>query len=176
MHVTSLSFFRYTFGITFVRQKKVLHPFPDIPVMKQFIIFSLISAFCLIFNSLDARIITANPDKLPLPVQNFIATHFPSLRITIIKIDSDPKQHYEVLLSNGYSIIFPKRGNWTSIDGGTENIPASFLPDNIGKYLDSIHASDKICAIKRDKSSYEISLDNGSKLYFNKKGVLDESE
>ena len=64
---------------------------------------------CSVLAPLGARIITANPNKLPLPVQNFLATQFPNLRITIIKIDANPKYHYEVLLSDGSSIVFPKK-------------------------------------------------------------------
>jgi len=104
--------------------------------MKKILILSIVFVLCSVLAPLGARIITANPNKLPLPVQNFLATQFPNLRITIIKIDADPKYHYEVLLSDGSSIVFPKRGNWTRIHGGMGNVPASLLPDNIQKYLD----------------------------------------
>ena len=151
--------------------------FLKIYAMKKIFILSLVFVLCSILAPLGARIITANPNKLPLPVQSFLATQFPNLRITIIKIDADTRYHYEVLLSDGSSIVFPKRGNWTKIQGGMgNNIPVSLLPDNIQKYLESIHASQMIGSVTRDKSRYDILLHDGSLLSFNKKGELEAKE
>jgi len=150
--------------------------FLKIYAMKKILILSIVFVLCSVLAPLGARIITANPNKLPLPVQNFLATQFPNLRITIIKIDADPKYHYEVLLSDGSSIVFPKRGNWTRIHGGMGNVPASLLPDNIQKYLDGIQASQMIGSVTRDKSRYDIVLHDGSLLSFNKKGELEAKE
>ena len=71
---------------------------------------------------------------------------------------------------------FPKEATGPSIHGGMGNVPASLLPDNIQKYLDSIHASQMIGSVTRDKSRYDIVLHDGSLLSFNKKGELEAKE
>ena len=98
--------------------------------MKQILLYCIVLFFCTV-SSLEARIITANPDKLPIAARNFITAYFPDLRITIIKIDPDSKQRYEVILSNGCWIEFGKKGIWTKIHGTSAGVPASIIPENI---------------------------------------------
>lgn len=143
--------------------------------MKQILLYCIALFFCTV-SSLEARIITANPEKLPIAARNFITTYFPDLRITIIKIDPDSKQRYEVILSNGCWIEFGKKGIWTKIHGTSAGVPASIIPENIIRYLELHQPNLKINSVKREKSGYTIGLHNREKLYFDKKGELISAE
>lgn len=143
--------------------------------MKQILLYCIVLFFCTV-SSLEARIITANPDKLPIAARNFITAYFPDLRITIIKIDPDSKQRYEVILSNGCWIEFGKKGIWTKIHGTSAGVPASIIPENIIRYLELHQPNLKINSVKREKSGYTIGLHNREKLYFDKKGELTSPE
>lgn len=109
--------------------------------------------------------------RLPLSATTFIQKHFPSTSIRQAAEESEyKKKSYTVWLENGIEIEFDRQGEWNEINSNaTLGIPDAIIPDRILDYVHREYPQNKITDIeKRKKGEYEIELDNGMEITFNR--------
>ena len=128
----------------------------------------LISAFAL--RAEDAhRIITF--EELPVKAQEFVTTHFSGQTIRFVRIEIEvTKTEYTVRFENGMEIEFNSNGDWDEVESHAECLPTGFLNDNILNYLTQNYPNCCVHEISKGRHKFEIELDTGIELIFNKNG------
>ena len=113
------------------------------------------------------------PTTLPSTAKTFTETYFPDAvykSATKLKTPSVNGTVYDVSLANGFEIDFDANGNWTEIDGGTQAIPTSLIPEKINTYIAANYPNLFIVQIKNEKTKYDVELSNGLDLVFTSGG------
>lgn len=138
-----------------------------------FLLIAALSAAAGFASERNDRPITL--EELPNVSQQFIEMHFADVGITYVTIDEEWfDKDYKVLLDNGMKIEFGKNGEWTEIDGNRRQLPAGVVPQQIREQIGSRFPDRKIVAIDRDHHDYEVELDNGLDLTFDRQFRLIE--
>ena len=109
--------------------------------------------------------------QLPTNSQNLIKHHFKGLNISIIKQDTDfLDKSYTVIFDNGARIEFNKKGEWKEIDCGKFYVPEGIIPSKIVTFIKTKYPQAKVVEIDIDDDSkgYDVELDNGITLEFNR--------
>lgn len=106
-------------------------------------------------------------EQLPQTAQKFIKTHFPTLTVSNIMADNDS---FDVLFANGYKVDFNKKGEWDEVDCLNDEVPAAIIPTNIKQYVSTNFSNNYIVEIAKDNRKYDVSLNNGLDLEFDKSG------
>ena len=111
---------------------------------------------------------------LPKAAIEFLDTHYKQNKISFAKMDKEILQTtYKVTLVNGVQIEFNKKGAWTSVDAGAnEIVPKTIIPKNILAFVSQNYADFQIREIEYESRAYSIELTNGLDLEFNKKGEI----
>lgn len=120
----------------------------------------------------DNNMITNDASQLPSISRQFIAKYFGDTGIAHIVIEKNffRVTGYEVFLTNGVDIEFDKSGTWTEVDGNHNEIPKALIPETISSYISRNYALNKISAIERESYGFQIKLNNGVELIFDRKG------
>ena len=103
--------------------------------------------------------------------QEFLQSHFVGQSVALAKVDKELMHHsYEVIFDNGNEVEFNKKGEWTSVDCKQSQVPAALVPKRIQEYVGKHYPKAKIRKIElTDHKGYEVKLDNGFELEFDKK-------
>lgn len=119
-------------------------------------------------------LITQEANVLPETSQALLRQHFSSHTLDWIKVDKGflQKETYEVKFADGTEVDFDKKGNWKEISSKKGDIPAALIPIFISDYVEKNHPDRKIDSIEREKNGFEIELNNGLHLHFNKQGQM----
>lgn len=104
--------------------------------------------------------------QLPQKAQTFINTHFKGVEVLSATVDDD----YEVYLANGTKVEFTMQGDWKEVKCPGTAVPAAIVPAAISKYVKTNFANSMIIKIDKKYSGYEIELNNGMELKFDKSG------
>lgn len=141
-----------------------------------------ISYYLTLFFALTTLFACSNDDEkivdysdLPAKSQLFLTTHFPDVNTSRIEKDNDS---YDVYLVNGFEVDFTLDGEWDSIKGRTQEIPASILDldpiDKMAEYVAENYTTSYINDIDRDfvKREYEVKLSNETELIFDWEGAF----
>lgn len=110
-------------------------------------------------------------ENLPESSRKFILTHFKDIKISFIKEESDffIWKSYDVFFVDGSKIEFDKKGNWEEVECVKSEIPSAIIPTPISAYTSQHHPEMKIIKISRNNKGYEIKLNNGIEIDFDKK-------
>ena len=103
---------------------------------------------------------------LPQKAQTFITTHFSGVEVLSATVDDD----YEVYLANGAKVEFTLQGEWKEVKCPGSKVPAAIIPSAISKYVKTNFPNNAIIKIDKKYSGYEIELNNGLELKFDKNG------
>ena len=139
--------------------------------MKKFTI--LLASLAVMASSVPAfagkdRIIAVG--ELPAVSQQFVQTHFKGVEVSYAKVDEELfDKDYKVVFVNGSKVEFAKDGQWKEVDCKYGEVPAAVVPQQIRDYVTKNYPKNKIVAIDRDRSDYEVELDNGLDLKFDLK-------
>ena len=137
--------------------------------MKKLTLITATFLMCLTACAREEPIALAN---LPNQAQSLINTYFTDLPVALTKVDHDGLQKtYEVIFTTGGSIEFNHNGEWKSIEIST-GVPMELIPEAIVDYLKANYPNQIVIQIDRDIYDYELQLDNGVELKFNKKYQL----
>ena len=128
--------------------------------MKKILIFIILN---LIAFSITAQV-------FPGKAKKFIEAYYPEQKIAAIQTDRYFSE-YEVILDNRVYIQFDKKGNLLEIKGS--NINLNILPLEILNLVDIKFPDSKVIKYEIENfgkryETYEITLDNGVELEFNK--------
>lgn len=108
-------------------------------------------------------------DRLPDAAKEFVETSFPGSRIAYVKKEVDfPEVKYEVMLVDGVTIEFDRRGNWTDIECRYGNLDPALVPERIRDSAISLRPEEKFRRISKDKKGYELKLRSGVELKFDR--------
>ncbi|MBQ0080430.1 MAG: PepSY-like domain-containing protein [Alistipes sp.] len=137
-----------------------------------FIIF-----LALVMTSITTRVFADNEypitfEQLPVLAQTFVKNHFPSAQISYCIKES---RGYEVRFADATEIEFTKTGAWKDVDCKYSTVPESILkliPASIPTYIKSVLPSTVITQVKIDGRRYELKLNTGLELEFNRSGAI----
>ncbi|MBO8455887.1 MAG: PepSY-like domain-containing protein [Bacteroidetes bacterium] len=108
-------------------------------------------------------------DRLPEAAKEFITASFPDSRIAYVKKEVDfPEVKYEVMLVDGVTVEFDRRGNWTDIECRYGNLEPSLVPENIRTSSLSLRPDDKFRRISKGEKGYELKLRSGVEMKFDR--------
>ncbi|MFZ4261216.1 PepSY-like domain-containing protein [Sphingobacterium sp. HJSM2_6] len=140
--------------------------------MKNKLTLSLVFAISLSIGLSKAQEKLIAYQQLPQPAKNFIEKQFSDLKVSVISLEKELLQGntFNVLFTNGTSLEFDKKGNWTELDGKMNPIPAQLIPPTIVSHIQKSFPNNHIVQIKKEKTGYEVELTNGIDLKYNRKG------
>ena len=75
---------------------------------------------------------------------------------------------YEVVFTNGDKVEFDRDGRWKEISCKQSSVPPALVPAAISRYVKSHYAGRRIVKLERDRKEFEVNLDNGVEITFNK--------
>ena len=131
------------------------------------------TAFCFF-----ASVFTASADhnkpiafeQLPQQAQQFVKTHFSDTKVTLSTVESGLlEKSFDVMLANGTKVEFDRNGQWTEVTCTTGNVPCKVVPKEICAYLETTFPKNTVKKIERDNGRYEVELQSGAEVTFNKK-------
>lgn len=113
-----------------------------------------------------------NANPLPAPARTILKEQFPKQDVNRVKVDSHALRgdQYEVTLSDGTEIEFGSKGEWIEVDCGHRAVPKYFVIPEIGDYVSKNYKGQRIIQIERASRSYEVELQNGLELRFDRSG------
>lgn len=130
----------------------------------------LVVLFTLTFSVIadNDKIIPIN--EMPKVAQQFVSKHFANHKVVVVKVESEfLSKSYDVMFANGDKIEFDKKGNWTNIDCEHSQVPNAIIPKKIASYINQHFPNTKILQIeKNDRKGYDVELNNGRELEFDK--------
>lgn len=107
---------------------------------------------------------------LPAEIKAYVAEHFPGNKILQAEKDKDgPKQHYELILSDGIKLEFNHKKEIIEIEGKSK-LPDSVIPEKIRSYVKANYPDSIILEWEIDRKKQQVKLNNGLDLEFSKSG------
>lgn len=136
----------------------------------------IIIAFAALFmtalsaNAADKYSIDRN--DLPKPAQEFLTKYFPKSKVSLVKTDTHLLRatDFDVKLVNGTKIEFDKKGNWTSVDCKTREVPQALVIKPIRNYVSKNFPKTFIVSIEKKTTYFEVELNDGVELKFDRLG------
>jgi hypothetical protein len=114
------------------------------------------------------------PNELPKKSQEFLATHFSGVKVTLV---SKEYNDYDVWLDNDFELSFTHKGEWYEVDGNRNAVPQSvidLLPKAIANYVSAHFPNTQIVSVNREPFGYDVDLSNGLDLEFDSNGNIRE--
>lgn len=140
-----------------------------------FLLFTFIISISIV--TVAKTYTTTDINVLPRNAKLFLKRHFKK-SINHIEVDENKSRNaeYDVILSDGTEIEFNKDGNWQSIESDYKAIPSSVIPINIRNYISKYYRGRIIVEIELDKEGYEVTLNDGTELEFDRSGIFLEAD
>jgi len=129
-----------------------------------FILLAFVMTMSLPVMSDNDRVITF--DQLPAPAQTMLKQHFGDKVPLVITAD---RSDFNVMYQSGEKVEFDKKGNWREIECKRSSVPEALVPEQIKAAVKKSFPGTTIQKIDRDRRGYDVELDNGLDLEFNKK-------
>lgn len=140
--------------------------------MKRFMKILVIAICCILSSNIVANADNDKPisvNALPAKAQALIRNHFSNQKVALATIESGViSKSYDVVLRNGTKLEFDKKGNLTEIDCKRGAVPAQLIPKAIKIYLQHNYPDQVVRKMEIKKNEYEVELENGLELTFNK--------
>lgn len=115
------------------------------------------------------RVITF--DKLPQAAQTLLKANFANKVPVAVTADRDD---YMVIYQSGEKVEFDKKGNWKELNCKTSSVPAALIPAQITNHVNATFPGATIVKIERDRRGYEVKLNNGMDIKYNKQFKVTE--
>ena len=127
------------------------------------VLMAFVMAMFLPAKAESDRVITF--DQLPTTAQTLLKKHFADKVPLIVTVDWDD---YKVIYQSGEKVEFDKKGNWKEIDCKVSVVPKDLIPEQIKASVKTTFPAASIIKIDRDRRGYDIKLNNGMELEFDK--------
>lgn len=131
--------------------------------IQYFILLAVMLSVGFVAKADKERVITFQ--ELPQAAKELIKTNFSGKAPMVVTVDLDD---YEVYFESGEKIEFGKNGQWKEIVCKGTGIPAAIVPNQIKNQVKKSYPSAKIVKIERDHRGYEVKLNNGIEIEFDK--------
>ena len=111
-------------------------------------------------------------EAMPETAKTFVQTHFADKQVSIVYFDRDVSgSEYELLFTDGANIDFNKKGEWKEVeDRDADGVPTAVIPSAINNYVAQRHSGQYVIQIGKENKEYEVKLNNGIEIVFNKNG------
>lgn len=129
-----------------------------------FILMTFVLTMCMPAMADNDRVITF--DQLPAQAQELLKKHFAEKVPLIITVDWDD---YKVIYQSGEKVEFDKKGNWKDLDCKVSRVPVALIPEQIKANVKATFPGAIIIKLDRDRRGYDVKLNNGMELEYNKK-------
>lgn len=134
-------------------------------------VLALSFVFASTFNAMADRDVAISYKELPQTAQQVINANFKDVKVALTKKEVDFfGKSYDVIFTNGDKIEFDSNGHWEKISCKYSKVPTILIPSAILKYVDENFSNNPIIKIEKEKRGYEVELQNGLELEFNKNG------
>ncbi len=109
--------------------------------------------------------------ELPQSSQTFVKTYFSDKQVSAVFKETHGKNEYEVCFSDGAQIEFTSKGDWDEVkDRDKDGVPTGFLPKAMANYVATNFHGTNIIEINKERSKFEVKLNNGIELVFDLNG------
>lgn len=138
--------------------------------MKKLFAITLVALTMLITACDDKPVL---PSQLPPQITAFVQQNFPGRTISFAQKDYVFfGSKYDVVLDDATSIEFDTDNMWDKIDCQFKPVPATVIPAPITTTATANFPGAIIVSIDHEHYGYEVKLNNGLELKFNKQGAL----
>ena len=127
---------------------------------------------CASFAMTARDVYSRNIKSLPAAAQSAIEQNFKA-KVSIIEAEYrfGNIDEYEVTLTDGTEIIFDRSGNWKEVDvAPKKKVPSYFVPKTITDYIKEYNEGKRIVGIEKKRNTYEVELENGIEIIFDRAG------
>lgn len=136
---------------------------------KIFLTLAIVSSLALSVQARDRyeRTDASLPQAAKELLKNFKA------KVSLVKIDKSLGfiDDFEVTLTDGTEVTFDAKGNLDSVDvPASKAVPATIVPEKITSYVKSNYKNAKIVTLDKETYGYDVELNNGIEIKFDKKG------
>lgn len=108
--------------------------------------------------------------QLPKKAQEFLDTHFREVKVSFSKVDNELfDKSYEVFFVNGGKVKFNKQGDWKEVECKYDQVPSGIVPEEIAAFIRERHPKNSVVEIERDRRSFDVKLNNGLEIQFDRK-------
>ena len=145
---------------------------PKIQAMKKLILIATLMSSVLFFSCAKDKKTAITFDQLPVAAQTFLETHFSDLsRLSIIKEEDGREVEYEVKYADLTEVNFDKNGNWEKVERQGVAVPDAIIPATILSYVKAnFPEGNFIVEIDKERNGYEVKLNSGLDLEFDRNG------
>lgn len=107
--------------------------------------------------------------QLPTSAQQFIRTHYAQDQVNDLKVEHDMSDHmYKVVTRDGTQLKFNDKGEWRKVESKASAIPVGIVPGEIQNYITTNHSGMHLIKIDRESDGYDVKLNNGKDIKFDK--------
>lgn len=128
------------------------------------IFFAFVMTMCLTVKADNDRVITF--EQLPAEAQTMLKKYFADKVPLVVTVDWDD---YTVIYQSGEKVEFDKKGSWKDLNCKTSAVPAALIPEQIKASVKKTFPGATVIKLGRDRRGYDVKLNNGMELEFNKK-------
>lgn len=128
-----------------------------------FALLAFVLTICMPAKADNDRVITF--EQLPAQAQTLLKQHFADKVPLIVTVDWDD---YKVIYQSGERVEFDKKGNWKELDCKVSAVPTALIPEPIKVSVKTTFPGAVIIKLDRDRRGYDVKLNNGMELEFNK--------
>ena len=131
---------------------------------KYFLLMAMVMTMSLTMSADDDdRVITFS--QLPEAAQTFLKAHFGTKVPLLVTADWDD---YTIRYESGEKIEFNRSGDWKDIECYNSKVPTEAVPAQISTYISQNYPGKSIIKLERHRSVYEVKLNNGLEVEFNR--------
>lgn len=131
---------------------------------RMLMLLALVLTMCMPMMADNDRVITF--DQLPIQAQTLLKKNFADKVPLIVTVDFDD---YKVMYQSGEKVEFDKKGNWKELECKTSAVPTALIPDEIKAKVKTTFPDATIIKLGRDRRGFDVKLNNGMELEFDKK-------
>ena len=131
---------------------------------RMLMLLALVLTMCMPMMADNDRVITF--DQLPSQAQTLLKKNFADKVPLIVTVDFDD---YKVMYQSGEKVEFDKKGNWKELECKTSAVPTALIPDEIKAKVKTTFPGATIIKLGRDRRGFDVKLNNGMELEFDKK-------
>lgn len=147
--------------------------------MKKITLFLAAIMIFAISQPASANIVFDNDERqiefseLPAKAQEFVKKNFPNEELSLVILDSGLiSNEYDVIFTSGVKLEFKGDGEWENIKCRQGEVPAKLVPAQIADFVAKKYSAAKIIELKREHNEWEVKLNNGLELTFDKQFKL----
>lgn len=128
----------------------------------------LITMACSLQNASAGHHKTIDYNYLPVAAKNLIQKYFGRSKAVFVEKEGYFRTEYKVVMQDGKTIEFDQNGNWTEIYCAQDKLPLALYPVKVREYLKRNFARQNVIKIERDRHGYEVKLENGLEIKFDR--------